>query len=229
MGGSRFTPEVRAEHLERFGPTLGPLYGALSSDVLWLHSKWLEYRKLYGGSPQRVELLNSMAPYFFWLLQSVLWDDVLLHLARLTDPPRQGAFENLSLLCLSDAIPDSQVAAEVADLTASAVLAASFAREYRNKRLAHNDLTHALEQAEPLSLGSRQDVEDALSSFVVVLNTLNSHYAGATLLYREVSGLGDAESLVHDLALAARVEAQRRTRLEAGTSLPEDFEHPSVP
>ena len=45
----------------RLGATLGPLYHALNKEVTWLHAKWLEYRKLYAESEERVDLLNGTA------------------------------------------------------------------------------------------------------------------------------------------------------------------------
>jgi hypothetical protein len=229
MGG-RSTPEVQQAHLEALGPVLGPLYSALYDEVTWLHAKWLEYRKLFGQSPERVELLNASAPFFFFLVQDIFWDDVLLHIARLTDTPRRGAFENLSLLRLADAVPDETVASEVRALTEIAVTKAEFARAYRNKQLAHRDLTYALEQATPLSQGSRHDIEEVLAAFSAVLNRLNREYLRSEVGFREfIAGSGDAEALVHDLALAIDTERRRRERAQQGRSLPEDFERPSVP
>ncbi len=70
--------QVRDEHLRTLGPTVGPLYDALYNEVTWLHAKWNQYRILFAESPERVELLNRVAGFFFRTIQNVIWEDVLM-------------------------------------------------------------------------------------------------------------------------------------------------------
>lgn len=229
VGLSRWDEDVRAQHLASFGEVLGPIYDALSSDVLWLHTKWLEYREFYAGSSERVEFLNDSAPHFFWMLQNVLWHDVLLHVARLTDPPCQRGGKNLTMLSLPAAIDDASLRARVQATLDGALQSADFARQYRNKHLAHQDLDYALGHAEPLNQGSRQQVEDVLALFADALNHINSHYCDTTLMYREFRPLGGAGSILSRLALARDVESKRRARLQSGEFTSEDLERPQAP
>lgn len=77
------------EDIDRaMGPSLGALFWPLSFEVTWIHAKWLEYRKLYGASQERIDVMNEVAGWFFWVVDT--GDDVLLHICRLTDPPEQG-------------------------------------------------------------------------------------------------------------------------------------------
>jgi hypothetical protein len=230
MAGCRSTPEIERQHLEAFGDQLGPIYHAVHNEVLWLHLKWLEYRKLYAGSAQRVNLLNSTAPFLFHVVQEVLWDDVLLHIARLTDPPAQRAFQNLTLRRLAESVPDPGLTEEVAALVEAAESRASTARSWRNKRLAHSDLTHALEQAAALPEVSRQYVEGVLESIRAVMDRLESAYLNSTTAHGHAcAGAGDAEALVCWLAEARQVEDGRQQRAREGNLRPEDFQSPVVP
>lgn len=231
MGVCKSTPEIEQGHLQAFGRKLGPIYHALYNEVLWLHAKWLEYRKLYAGSPQRIDLLNATAPFFFYVVQDVLWEDVLLHIARLTDPAEQGTFQNLTLLRLSDAVPDPQLAEETRSLIRTAESRASFARTWRNKRLAHCDLAHVLKpQAMTLPGISRQDVEGVLESFRAVMNKLYRAYLHSEVDFRQVGvGTGDADSLAYNLAEARQVEDRRQQMGREGRFVPEIFKRPSVP
>ena len=79
-----------AEVEEVMGPDLGPLFYALYNEVAWVHATFHEYRQLYGTSKQRVDLLNETAPFFFLVLEGVLWRDILMHINRLTDPPEHA-------------------------------------------------------------------------------------------------------------------------------------------
>ena len=231
MAGCRSTPDMEQQHLEAFGDQLGPIYHALYNEVLWLHMKWLEYRKLYAGSADRTELLNSTAPFFFHVVQEVVWEDVLLHIARLTDPARDSNNnENLSLFRLPESIAGPGLAEEVRKLVNNAESRARFARTWRNKRLAHRDLAHALEQATRLPKISRQDVESVLEGFRAVMDRLESAYLHSTTAYDHAcAGAGDAEALVCWLAEASQVENGHQQRAREGKSRPEDFQPPMVP
>lgn len=225
MGRQKSEEEILQEHLDAFGPRLGPLYHALYKEVTWLHAKWLEYRKLYAESQKRIDLLNGTAAFFFRVVHDVLWEDVLLHIARLTDPPKQGKFENLTLLRLPEAVPNQCLADELGALVENALDRSQFARQWRNKRLAHSDLSLALDAvASPLPGVSRQNVEEALGSFRRILDRLHLSYLDEEVAYEHFLTNKDAEALVHHLAVAARSEERQRQRLTQGKPLPEDLE-----
>lgn len=227
MARYRTPEEVEKQHLEAFGPTLGRLYHALDTELSWLHSKWLEYRKLYAHSKERVNLLNQTAPFFFRVVQDVLWRDVLLHIARMTDPPRQGRFENLTLRRLPEMVADTKLAQELPALIEIALARSKFARGWRNRSLAHQDLSLAIDsKTEPLPRASRQHVEEALESFRKVLNTLHACYLPGEVAYEHVLTHDDASDLVHNLAVAVWFEQRQIEMLRQGKPLPEDFEGP---
>ena len=219
--------ETETQHLEAFGPTLGPLYHALDNELIWLHAKWLEYRKLYADSEKRVDFLNETAAHFFGVVQDVLWRDVLLHITRLTDPPGQGHFENLTLLRLPETVADTKLARELRSLIEDALAKSEFARQWRNRHLAHQDLSLALDRnAKPLPAASRQNVEEALANLRSVMNRLRASYLTEDVAYEHVLVNDAASDLVHHLAVAARYEERQRERFLQGKPLPEDFESP---
>ena len=57
--------------------------------------KWEEYLELFGKTSSRIHLLNQSAPVFFKIVQDSLWENIILHLARLTDPPKSAGKNNL--------------------------------------------------------------------------------------------------------------------------------------
>lgn len=219
--------QVERAHLKAFGPESGPLYHALHNEVSWIHAKWLEYRKLFAKSEERIDLLNETAGFFFRVVQDVLWDDVLLHIARLTDPAEQGRFQNLTLPRLAEAFSDTEVGPELA-LSVDAVLSkAEFAREWRNRRIAHRDLPLALDsKAMPLPGISRQHVEAVLASIRQAMNLLHREYVGGDMAFELFLTHDDADSLVHHLSLASWLETRRMERARAGEWRPEDSEYP---
>jgi hypothetical protein len=92
------SPEEVLEHYKlAMGPGLGPAFHRLWNDCVWLHLKWCEYRSVFGSSEARVDLLNTTARGFFGIVQDVLWQDVVLHICRFTDPAKTAGRETLSL------------------------------------------------------------------------------------------------------------------------------------
>ena len=167
-----------------------PLFDALKHEVTNLHLRWVIYRQLYAASEGAIDLLNRSGSNVFYLLQFLLLDDCALRLSKLTDPPSQRRFENLSLRKLVETLAESDKdlpMAELAKLLEVLNERCEKFRSLRNKRIAHADLDHALQiAADPLPGISREDVERALESLRNTINKIEYHYFQSQTLYGEV-------------------------------------------
>jgi hypothetical protein len=211
MAQSKTAQQVRDEHLSVLGQDLGSLYHALYNEVTWLHAKWNQYRILFAESPARIELLNDVAGFFFRVIQDVLWEDIVLHLARLTDPPQSVGKDNLTLLRLAEAVKEPALSLEVKNLAEQAKAAADFARVWRNRHLAHRDLALAVDdRATPLPGISREKIDRALAGAGAVLNKIESHFWQSEVAFAQfIQPLGDAESLAYYLQVAVDGEGRQ--------------------
>ena len=148
------------------------------------------YRQLYATSETAIDLLNRSGSNVFYLLQFLLLDDCALRLSKLTDPPSQGRFENLSVRKLIDTLGESDedlLKGELKSLAEELNARCEKFRALRNKRIAHADLDHALQiAADPLPGISREDVERALESLRNTMNKIEYHYFQSQTLYAEV-------------------------------------------
>jgi hypothetical protein len=222
-----------APYVAVMGETLGSEYAALYDDVVWLHTKWIVYRQVFANdTPGRLRMLNEAAGFYFFVTQDVMWRDILLHLARVTDSPRSVGRDNLTLQRLPLSIEDSELREEVESLLAVATAKCASARTWRNKRLAHHDLEHALATADdPLPGVSRAAIEEALLAIREVMNRLQLHFFDGHVAYEQtILGVldGDALAAVVEFGLKAREQRARDReemirRLEAGEALPEDW------
>ena len=222
---TELTPEeVKKECITSMGSELGSLFYELRNECLLLHWKWEEYVALFGTNSRRVNLINKAAGAFFWVVQNTLWKDVLLSIARLTDPVNSGnGKDNLTLqTLLSLAAPADQ--GEVKKHLTDCLVKTEFARDWRNRHIAHTDLALALskQSARPLAIASRQTVNEALASFVELLNTVQLRYTNATAIYK-VSPLGNAESLLYVLRDGLESRENRYKRLKSGDYGPDDL------
>ncbi len=225
---SMLSPEnLSASRLRAMGPALGPVFHALWSHVVELHGELQEFRKLY-GAPESVAVLNDTAGQFFGTVRKVLWEHVLLYVARLTDEPDSGpGRKNLTLRCLPDLIDDPDLKRRVAELLSRAEPKWRPVRALRNKWLAHLDLYVGTNDAVAAALPDMdvQAVESALSSMGDVLSKIEEHHFGpADRRYDPVRPLGDADHLLFWLRRAVKSEAQRRERIMGGRPLPGDFD-----
>lgn len=224
MGRHMTAEEIEQQYLEVMGLELGRLYHRLGSECGWLHRKWGNYEILFGTKPERIGLLNSAAPAFFNMIQDVMWEDIIIHICRMMDPPNVGKKYNLTLLALPKMV-DAEAMSEVENLLALAKSKCEFAIDWRNRHIAHRDLDLVLEKsARPLAEASRRSVKDALEAMRDVLNAVETRYAGSRVGYEHFfPDPGDAESLLYVLRDGVEAEAARRERWRSGQALPEDF------
>jgi hypothetical protein len=197
----------------------------MKQQVACLHRKWSEYVELFGTKESRIVLLNQTAPLFFRIVQDSMWENVLLNIARLTDPPKSQGKYNLTIRRLEEVIDHSETKATVQSLTKEALNASAFCRDWRNRHIAHQDLLLALEQdAKPLEEASRQKVREALKALESVLNAVSAHYLDSQTSFKFYSAHVGAMSLLYHLDYGLKAESLRRERLESGQYDSNDYE-----
>ncbi len=209
--------QAKADNIAKMGGEIGATYSALWQEVAWIHKKWSCYIELFGTGPDRIELMNRAAPSFFRTVQDALWENVILHLARLTDSPKSKGRCNLSVRHLAQLVDGTPAARDVQSLTTAALAACEFARDWRNRRIAHRDLELALGQnAHRLKPASRAAVKTALVSLGALLNSVSEHFTNSTTGFGRGSGGEDAVSLLYILRDGLDFEADRIARVKRG-------------
>ena len=164
------TPEQTFKELER--------------QFILVNLKWKIYNQLFTVSHEQIDLLNQAAPTFFAMCQSTFVDDVMLALARLTDPAqsyvRGGASDNLSLeqlLSQFNPILSPELKDKLDKQAASVKTQLDPFKKIRHKRLAHTDLVVALDAAQnPLPNIGIADIDAALRGVSRLLNIIGSHF-----------------------------------------------------
>lgn len=205
--------EVRAEKIRLMGLELGELHFLLWKDVTWLHIEWQEYRELFGKTESRIALMNETAPRFFVSLERVAFQDILLSLSRLADPPGTGGQQNLTFLRFPKLIHDTSLRKQCNSALDEFSVKSRFARDWRHRRYAHRELDHAAgAEAHPLAHASRASVEAALESARRVMNLLELHYQRNSVGYEHSIGShGGVSSLLWFLDSGLEVDQRRRT------------------
>jgi hypothetical protein len=170
------SPDHDAALERKMGPEFTRLFLELDGECDWLRHKWTEFDELWGKGAEQVDLLNTVAPNFFYVINQVLFENVMLHLCRLTDPPKSMGQANLTVRSLSEPITDPVFKMSVEDLATKASMDCQFARDWRNKRLAHMDLkAFRGELASPLPDVTAEKIRAALSSLRAIFITVEEH------------------------------------------------------
>lgn len=227
MGTYKAWEKVREETIGLMGPDLGETYILLCASLVDLNVKWSLYRAIYGTNEERVKLVNQAAGVFFQTVQNSLLDDILIHISRLTDRSKTAGKENLTIFRLSSLIECSEILPVFEEHMSVAKERCSFARDWRNRRIAHSDLEHRFNpRSKPLETASRKNINDALTSIASVLNVLSRRYIGSTMIYEESVTIGDAEAILYvindGLKLAAMLPEWKKRGNQVAELFPDE-------
>jgi len=225
MAVSRTAEESRTYNVEKMGEDLGGVYSYLWQELVSLYTKWNEYVTLYGTKVSRIQILNKAAPCFFRVVQDSLWEDIVVHIARMTDPPKSMGKPNISVQQLPNLVEGAELKAQLEELVSVAKEASEFCRDWRNRRIAHRDLNLALgNDAVPLASGSIEKVRNALKAFSAVLDAVSTHYLESSTMFDMGASHGGAELLLRILHSGLEAQEAQHKRVLAGTASTEDFD-----
>jgi hypothetical protein len=209
---------------------LEPEFKQLHHDLVGLCGRWQIFKRLFTSGQPRLDVLAKMAPAFFGLMQTVLLEDVLSGIARITDKPQTFKSENLVLRQLLDGLDQAAHGAlhtELSSKLATAETACDPIRRIRHKVLSHRDYNTALDpKANPLPQITPQTVEDALAAIADFMNSFQQPFTGTTIMYMEtITGLGDAANLVRHLRRAyEHIQLQKEGKVPPVGGLSPQFE-----
>ncbi len=181
------------------GRELGEMFYEIWQKTARLHSKWTEYKDLYGRSEEQIDLLNNTASSFFRIVQDMFWESVMLQLCRLTDPAKSAGKRNLSIQSFSTLV-DKSIKIEMDSIIQKAIESTSFCRDWRNRRIAHRDLDLSIgRKCAPLETVNIKKVDTAIAEIVSTVNYVHNYYEDTTTFFRGGSLVGGAKSLVYKL------------------------------
>lgn len=217
--------ESRKEYCQQMGKELGTAYHLLWNQCALLHMRWDEYVEMFGKSQAEFDTMNAVAPGFFKSIQDMSWESILLHLSRFTDPAKVGPRRTLSLDTLL-AMSEAQKVPGLGRLISEAKSKSKFARDWRNRSIAHADFEHALDRtAKPLAAASRAHVRGALAAIVGVLEAIDNHFTGCCLGFGGTHWNWGGTYLLSELRLIARLREERDERMRSGKATIDDLDY----
>jgi hypothetical protein len=186
--------EMKQRHIGAMGRELGEVYHRLWNDAAWLHLKWNEFVWLFEAA--HIQTLNSVAPGFFWQVKDVWWQDILLHLCRMTE----SRSDVLSVYTLHRTTRVA-IREELKRRTDRLMAAVAFAEDARNRLIAHRNRDLALNRTtKPIDFGSLTQVKAAIGALDDVIHYVDHlYYGGTPPMYDHLEHLGGVKTLLEML------------------------------
>jgi hypothetical protein len=208
--------EIKQEYVAAMGLKVGELFHDLWDEVASLHMYWAEYVELYARGAERVAMLNRSASSFFWIVEKVLWEHMLIQITRLLDKSKHYEKEQATLKALRDQL-DGELKSEAARQLELIRKRAGFCWDWRNRYLAHRDRDLALERAaKPLRLGTMDDVEKILETMADMLNAVREHYGMPRIPFDAPPPIGGVHMLLRTLQLGLMMKDRRNAQIDRG-------------
>ncbi len=182
------------------------VFKRLSDEIANLHLYWRIDQRLFGSGTKRVKLLNKTGPFLFRVFQDMVYDYVTLTLSRLTDPGRQGKYDNCSLEYLVKLLNEEkaiQIANDLRMILDELEQMCKPFRVRRDKVVAHNDLITAIaKDAKPLPAILVRDVDTALAELRRFMNAFNLYFFDSQTMYEDIIAPEGEANLIMNLKMA---------------------------
>ena len=196
--------------VEKLGHDFGCLLNSLYNEISWLTFKWIEFVELYGTKESRFEIMNKTAPFFFSTMQKVLWENLLLGVARITDPPETKGKRNTTLRAVGLHIEDEQFKIEFEKEISEILNESGFCRDWRNRWIAHMDYELSInrDSAVPLKTANRLKFRTVLERIQALYNKISLKYLNSSTPWDMLSSHSGTVSLLYRLEHGLRFDEE---------------------
>jgi|SRR5271157_1864620 len=181
----------------------------LCQDVASLRTKWRFYLELFGTN-ENAELLSELARASFQIIEESLRNDMTMAIYRLSDPPQSMRKDNLSLPALFQQMDELDNAPILLN---DFLVACEAVRQYRNKRIGHNDLNTTIKpQDNPLPGIGREDIDRIVQLAEQILNTVYQRFDNGELFF-DIVQMGGGDELTFWLKNAKEYATIKKKRI----------------
>jgi len=183
------------------------MYEFVRCEVLELNARWIVFKQLFAQGEARVSLLNREVPALFSMFHDAVRDGILMSIARLTDKPKVGRKDTLSLRQLiehRDLVCDDAIATSLPEqLEKIEKEQRNAIRSWRDSSGAHNDLLTVLNpQVHPLPPIMFDSIGNVLRQMADLLNTIALFLGQHPTDFESIIMLGDGETIISCLESA---------------------------
>ncbi len=202
MGKTRTAEEIKQDMIKVLGTDFGSLLYTLHNEITWLTFRWIEFKELFGTKKSRIELMNEVAPSFFFTVQKILRENLMLGITKITDPVKSAGKKNATIIGIPEfIIEDSRFKKELEEDIQEILKSATFCRDWRNRWIAHLDYEIAInnQNAKPLESATRQKLKITIEKIQEFYNKVEFKYFKSTTGFKYFSSHRGAVSLLYTI------------------------------
>jgi hypothetical protein len=183
----------------------------LKIQLVTLHSRWHEYKNLFGHSQERVDLLNQCAGGFFYSIQFSMLQHIELCIVRLLDPANQRqSAKNMTferLVHFAEAVYQQSQVSDLSKMLKHALECSSRLRRRRNKAVAHLDVEAIQNEDQVILEWPRIEEVDASLEVLVDLSNAFEQISGLPIMCYELADtFAGSEAVVNHLTNSLRLK-----------------------
>jgi hypothetical protein len=183
--------------------------GLLTGEAQDLYCAWQIFKDISIEVPETIALINKTSPFFFKRMQNLLFEHLIIGVARFTDPQLQGKNRNLTLHDLFEKDTPPQLAE--LEKTACNI------REIRNKIVGHLDYKCGLDPTSLPNKGIIREIRESIELIEQVIEIAWQKWASGVYSISSIA-LSETVEVVNCLQKAAVYD-----RLEKAGHVPENF------
>lgn len=207
--------DTRQRFIDRLGSEFGDYFFHLDQSVIGLVSLWDVYRSLFGTNKERVDLLNQASGYVTRTIQDSLHERIVLGICQVSDPYVSKGRRNVTVSGLPEFVTAPEHRAAMLPMIDAVRASTSFARDLRNKMIAHADL-EAVTGSYAVDYSTRERIVAAIRSVIVPLRYVHFQYFEATQLYHAIHPLPNAVGFLRCIYLGVAKVEERKKALKLG-------------
>ena len=216
MSETKTAKEVHEEFRNLLGEEFGDAYYHTLNEWCDIWLTWKQFENLFGHGPERVDLMNKAGASFFHRVDRLFFEAVVLAVCRLSDPIKTGNKANLTVLLFQKFMDTDERRHQMEALLGSVAATTGFARDWRNRRISHNDFDLKTGIAEPLEQATRDLVSGAIGALHEVLAYVRLEFMGANLLNEVLDNPNNEMVMLDRLYLGVASNDQELEELRNG-------------
>ena len=160
--------------------------------------------------------MNKAGASFFYMVQRHFFEAVLLAVCRLSDPAKTLSKTNLTVLLFREFMDTDERRIKLDALLEKVSATTQFARDWRNRRIGHNDLDLKNGASEPLKKATRESVRCAIHALYEVLAYISSDFMKTELVDKVITGFNNEMAMLDRLYLGAMSYDKEQEDLKKG-------------
>lgn len=143
-------------------------------------------------------MLNKTAPEFFHIVQTVLFENIILGISRITDPIESFGKKNVTIKAIPQHIQDPILRETLSAIIEDIIDSASFCRDWRNRHITHKSYNLYIESqdSKPLEEATRQRLRTIIDKLNEFFNIIEIHFGLSKSMYQLMRVNNGSESLM---------------------------------